>query len=45
MRVEMEHEREPFETPADDAAVQAVGRAHEQVADQEALGRYSKERG
>ena len=36
LRVEMEHEREPFETLADDAAVQAVGRAHEQVTGQEA---------
>ena len=36
LRVQMEHEREPFETLADDAAVQAVGRAHEQVTGQEA---------
>ncbi|MBT3341852.1 MAG: M20/M25/M40 family metallo-hydrolase [Gemmatimonadetes bacterium] len=28
LRVEMEHEREPFETPAEDAAVQAVAAAH-----------------
>ncbi len=31
LQVEMEHEREPFETRADDAAVQAVTRAHTQV--------------
>ena len=36
LRVKMEHEREPFETPAADTAVQAVGRAHEQVTGQEA---------
>ena len=36
LRVKMEHEREPFETSADDGVVQAVGRAHEQVTGREA---------
>ena len=36
LRVEMEHEREPFDTRADDAAVQAVARAHTQVTGQDA---------
>lgn len=31
LQVEMEHEREPFETPVDDAAVQAVAAAHTHV--------------
>ena len=31
LRVSMEHEREPFETPADDPVVRAVAHAHEQV--------------
>ena len=31
LKVEMVHEREPFETPVDDAAVQAVAQAHRQV--------------
>ena len=31
-QVHMEHEREPFETPTDDDAVQAVVAAHERVA-------------
>ncbi|MEC7225336.1 MAG: M20/M25/M40 family metallo-hydrolase [Candidatus Latescibacterota bacterium] len=30
-KVEMEHEREPFETPTDDPAVRAVARAHRTV--------------
>ncbi len=30
-RVDMEHEREPFETPVDDGAVQAVAAAHERM--------------
>ncbi len=36
LRVEMAHEREPFDTRADDAAVQAVARAHTQVTGQDA---------
>ena len=36
LRVEMEHQREPFETPGEDAAVRAVGRAHQQVTGEEA---------
>jgi len=31
LRVEMEHQREPFETPEDDAAVQATAEAHRLV--------------
>ena len=31
LRISMEHQREPFETPGEDAAVQAVGRAHAEV--------------
>ncbi len=33
-RVHMEHEREPFETPIDDPAVQAVAQAHDVVVGQ-----------
>lgn len=33
--VRMEHQREPFETPADDPAVQAVASAHREVTGQE----------
>lgn len=31
LRVEMEHQREPFETPKDDPAVEAAARAHQEV--------------
>jgi acetylornithine deacetylase/succinyl-diaminopimelate desuccinylase-like protein len=34
LSVHMEHEREPFETPADDPAVQAVAAAHREITGQ-----------
>lgn len=37
MRVEMVHEREPFETPDDDPAVRAVADAHQRVTGQPAV--------
>ena len=36
LKVEMEHQREPFETPTDDPAVQAAARAHQLVTGKEA---------
>jgi acetylornithine deacetylase len=36
LKVEMEHEREPFETPVEDAAVQAAAQAHRLVTGREA---------
>ena len=36
LTLRMEHEREPFETPQDDAVVQATARAHAQVVGREA---------
>ena len=36
LRVEMDHQREPFETSADDEAVQAVARAHREVVGEKA---------
>lgn len=36
LRVEMDHQREPFETSTDDEAVQAVARAHRDVVGEEA---------